>query len=380
MMRSLPMLAALIAALVGCESPPPDAGSEDLSVDQLLGGEPAAGFARAEQPRAFMFPDDHGPHPRFRSEWWYFTGNLEDPTGRRFGYQWTLFRFALAPQSPRSGQRPSQWAADQIYMAHFTVTDAEGQGFRAFERIERGALGLAGAQSMPLQLWVEGWQLGEDGDGRWRLQARGDDGVALDLTLQPSKPVVLQGHEGLSRKSAEPGSASYYYSIPRLRTEGTVTVSGEPYRVQGLSWMDREWSTSALGPDQSGWDWFALQLRDGYDLMFYRLRRKDGSTDPHSAGTLIGPDGEVMRLHADDVQMQVLGHWRSDDGVEYPARWRVRVPKADLDLEVTPVLADQELKLSVRYWEGAVDVRGSHAERQITGRGYVELAGYGNDS
>lgn len=373
-----PSLMAILAPLVlsACEQPPQQQAADDLSVEQLLSGEPDGGFARADSPRSFVFPDDHGPHPEFRSEWWYFTGNLETEAGRRFGYQWTLFRFALQPQPP---QRASHWATNQIYMAHFTLTDTVGEGFHAFERLERAALGLAGARSEPLSLWIESWQLQEDVRGGWRLQAQGDDDIALELTLQPSKPVVLQGDEGLSRKSAEPGNASYYYSIPRLRTEGTVAVNGERFDVQGLSWMDREWSTSALGPEQSGWDWFALQLRDGYDLMFYRLRRKDGDTDRHSAGTLIGPEGEVTRLDADDVRIQVLERWRSGDGVEYPARWRVRIPKAELDVEVTPVLADQELKLSVRYWEGAVDVRGRHADSETTGRGYVELAGYGSE-
>lgn len=369
---------AVVALLIltACERSTPQREGDDLSVNRLLGGEADAGFARADSLRPFVFPDDHGPHPRFRSEWWYFTGNLATETGRRFGYQWTLFRFALEPQSP---QRPSQWATNQIYMGHLTLTDVEAGTFHAFERLERGSLGLAGARSEPLALWVEAWQLREQDDGRLRLQAQGSNDTVLDLTLQPAKPVVLQGERGLSRKSAEPGNASYYYSIPRLRTEGTVQANGERFEVQGLSWMDREWSTSALGPEQSGWDWFALQLSDGHDLIFYRLRRNDGSTDPHSAGTFIGPDGGAKRLAAADVRLQVLDHWRSDDGVTYPSRWRLRIPAADLDLEVVPVLADQELDLSVRYWEGAVDVRGRHGDLKITGRGYAELAGYGSE-
>lgn len=359
--------------LSACTPAPPDEPATGYSLDELLGGVPAEAFARADGARAFTFPADHGPHPRFRSEWWYFTGNLETAEGRRFGYQWTLFRFALAPQPP---ERPSRWAANQVYMAHFTLTDAKAQRFRYFEKIERGALGLAGAQAEPLALWLDDWQLREQAPGRWRLQAQGDDGNAVALTLTPARPVVLQGEDGLSRKSAAPGNASYYYSIPRLHTRGEVRVGGQRFAVRGLSWMDREWSTSALGPEQSGWDWFALQLDDGYDLMFYRLRRKDGSIDPHSGGTLIGPDGSVVRLQQADVRAEVDSEWRSADGVAYPARWRLQVPGDALDLQVTPVLADQELHASVRYWEGAVDVRGSHGGREVRGRGYMELAGY----
>lgn len=349
---------------------PPDA----LELDAVLGGDDA-GFARALAPRAFVFPDDHGPHPEFRSEWWYFTGNLETESGRRFGYQWTLFRFALAPQPPRS---PSHWATNQVYMGHFAVTDVQARRFHSFERRSRAAIGLAGAQAVPFRAWVENWQVRGQGDDRpWRLQAETADGVAVDLTLEPVKPVVLQGEAGLSRKSAAPGNASYYYSLTRIRTRGTVTAGGVSHRVQGWSWMDREWSTSALAPEQAGWDWFALQLDDGTDLMFYRLRRRDGGVDPLSSGTLVGPEGGVRTLAWQDVELEILEHWRSPRGVRYPARWRVRLPELDLELTVTPVLQDQEHDLSVRYWEGAVEVTGRRAGAAVSGRGYVELAGYG---
>lgn len=364
------------AVLSACTQPHPDGSAAQLSLADILGGAPADAFARAETARDFVFPADHGPHSRFRSEWWYFTGNLETPQGRRFGYQWTLFRFALSPQLP---ERPSRWATNQLYLAHFTLTDAQAQRFRYFEKIERGALGLAGANGDPLQLWIDDWKLDAQAPQQWRLRARGDDGSGIELMLTPVKPVVLQGDNGLSRKSDAPGNASYYYSIPRLSTQGELRVDGTRFAVHGLSWMDREWSTSALGEEQSGWDWFSLQLDDGYDLMFYRLRRKDGSVDVHSTGTLIDADGNAVRLGPRDVHAQVLSRWRSADGVTYPARWRIRIPSAQLDVEVQPVVADQELHASVRYWEGAVDIHGSHRGRAVQGRGYMELAGYGND-
>jgi len=206
--------------------------------------------------------------------------------------------------------------------------------------------------------------------------AEGD--VAIDLLLQPGKPPVLQGERGLSRKSARPGDASYYYSLTRMPPAGSVRVGGERFLVTGDSWMDREWSTSSLAADQVGWDWFALQLADGSDLMLYRLRRRDGTVDPASSGTLIAPDGTSRPLAFADLQVESAGEWRSPrSGIRYPARWRVRVPGEGLDFEVRPLLADQELDVSIRYWEGAVEVAGSRRGAPVRGRGYVELTGYG---
>jgi len=365
---------AILVAGCGDDGAPP--GNAPWEIDALLGETEAGGFAHAREPRPFVFPEDHGPHPRYRSEWWYFTGNLETDTGRRFGYQWTLFRFALAPRPPQS---PSHWATNQVYMGHFALTDPAAGRFHSAERISRAAIDLAGVRAAPFRAWVENWQVAEEGDtGIWRLQAEAADGTAVDLALERRKPVVLQGDRGLSQKSAEPGNASYYYSFTRMASAGTVTVDGETHRVRGWSWMDREWSTSALGPDQEGWDWFALQLQDGTDLMFYRLRRADGSVDPHSTGTLVDARGNVQRLAWRDIELEVLEHWRSPRGAEYPSRWRVRLPTHELAFTVTPVLADQEHDLSVRYWEGAVDVEGTRAGEPIRGRGYVELAGYGD--
>ncbi len=355
--------------------PGADTGTPAFTLGRLLHGEAAAGFARADHVRPFHFPTDHGPHPRYRSEWWYFTGNLHSPGGRRFGYQFTVFRFALAPQPPAS---PSPWATNQVYMAHFALTDVAGKRFHAFQRLARGAVGLAGARADPFRVWVGDWSVtGSPAGFPWHLHAR-DKGVALDLTLTPSAPLVLQGDRGLSRKSSAPGNASYYYSIPRLATRGQITLDGIHLQVQGASWLDREWSTSALGADQAGWDWFALQLSDGSELMFYRLRRKDGTIDPHSAGTLVSPDGRVTRLSHGDVTVRVLDTWRSPDGTVYPARWELRVEPVHLDLHIRPLLANQELNLAVRYWEGAVGVSGHRDGHAVSGHGYVELAGYGD--
>jgi predicted secreted hydrolase len=353
----------------------PSSDTPAFTLGALLGGEDTAGFARAEHVRAFHFPADYGPHPRYRSEWWYFTGNLHTAAGRRFGYELTVFRFALAPHRPQS---PSPWATNQVYMAHLALTDVAGKRFHAFQRLARGAVGLAGAQAAPFRVWVGDWSVEGSRDGfPWHLHARDKD-IALDLTLTPAAPIVLQGDHGLSRKSSAPGNASYYYSIPRLTTRGQIDLHGRRLQVTGDSWLDREWSTSALGPQQSGWDWFALQLSDGSDLMFYRLRRKDGTIDPHSAGTLVSAAGKVTHLNYKDVTIRVLDTWRSPDGTVYPARWELQVRPAHLQLRIRPLLADQEVNLAVRYWEGAVSVSGRKEGHAVDGHGYVELAGYGS--
>lgn len=353
-------------------------GGERLAVARALGAGDSAGYARAYAPRAFAFPADHGPHPAFRHEWWYFTGNLRAADGRPFGYQLTFFRIALRP---RPLARTSAWATEQVYMAHFTVTDVQDGRFYQAERLARAALGLAGATALPFHVWLEDWsaQGGTHADGlRLGLQAR-EKTFAVDLTLESLKAPVLQGDAGLSQKSAEPGNASYYYSLTRLATRGSIRIGGQRYAVEGLSWMDREWSTSALGREQRGWDWFALQLSDGSDLMFYRLRRHDGTSDPLSAGVLVSPSGRLRRLGLQDVALKALRHWRSPVGGTYPATWQLAIPKVGLALTVEPALADQELRGLVRYWEGAVTVRGLRQDTPVFGSGYVELTGYAPD-
>jgi predicted secreted hydrolase len=394
--RSLPAAArtavlVLVAALQLTSTPacspasttPPDGR---LDVVDVLGGSDVEGFDRAVAPRPFAFPADHGAHPGFAAEWWYFTGNLEDPSGIRFGYQLTFFRTALRPPSA-SAARQSDWATSQVWMAHFAVTEIDGAAFHAFDRFQRGALGLAGARVRPWHVWLDDWSLEQTGDEPFpaRLRAAAVDGddrrVAIDVVVEPSKPVVLQGEEGLSRKGPSPGNASYYYSFTRLQTAGTVHVDGRDHRVEGSSWLDREWSTSVLESGQVGWDWFAVQLDDGTDLMYYRIRAADGSASPQSAGTLVLADGSYAPLPADDVDLQVLGTWQSPiDGATYPSGWRLSVPDRGIELRIEPALRGQELDLAFRYWEGSVEVNGTGPDRApVHGRGYVELTGYAGD-
>jgi len=275
-------------------------------------------------------------------------------------------------------QRVSSWATNQVYMAHFALTDAEAERFYYFERFSRDSLGLAGAKAEPFQVWLENWRV-EKGQGEalpMRLSASEDD-VAIDLHLQSAKPIVLQGQNGLSQKSAQPGNASYYYSMTRLATSGRIVIAGETFQVAGTSWLDREWSTSALGEDQVGWDWFSLQLDDGQELMYYQLRLKDGTADPLSSGVLVDASGATQRLRPNDIQIKVLDYWQSSkSGARYPAEWRLDIVKEGISLEILPVLADQELHTTVRYWEGAVSVQGEQRANKLGGVGYVELTGY----
>lgn len=383
-MRALVLGTLLALVLLGAAAawvtrePPEPATPATMSVQEAMGGGSTEGYARATAPVPFVFPRDHGPHPGFRTEWWYWTGNLETEDGRAFGFQLTFFRSALAP--PDAGpQRESAWATRDVYLAHFTLADVGGGRFHAFERYRRGALSLAGAEGPPLRVWVGDWSARAEAGADFapvRLAAADGD-VALELVLDEGRAPVLQGERGLSQKGPAPGNASHYYSLPRMPARGTVRVGGDTFRVTGAAWMDREWSTSALSEGQVGWDWFALQLSDGTDVMLYRLRRADGTPDAFSAGSVAFPDGRVRRLGVDDVRLDVLQHWDSPrGGARYPAKWRVEIPAEGLALTVTPRLADQELPVSVRYWEGSVAVEGTRQGAGVTGLGYVELTGY----
>ena len=336
---------------------------------------PAAGFARADRVLPLSFPADHGPHPDFQTEWWYYTGNLQSDGGRHFGYQLTFFRRALVPPASRIA-RPSAWAADQIYMAHFALADVTGQTYRPFEKLARGAAGLAGAQSEPYRVWLENWSVEETEPEGVRLRAA-QDGLELDLNLTDAMGPVLQGDRGYSRKGPDAGNASYYYSLPRLATLGRVRVGDEVHNVEGLSWMDHEFSTSALAENQVGWDWFSLQMDDGSALMVFQIRRADGTIDPFSSGTFVAPDGRATTLQRDDFTLVPQGAWRSPrSGAIYPSRWTVAVPSLSLSLAVEPYLADQEFEGSYAYWEGAVRAVGEQASLPIAGRGYLEMTGY----
>jgi len=369
------IVAALVAVAARLERgapPPPVAAS--LAVAEAMAAGSVEGFERARGPRRFVFPDDHGAHDGFRTEWWYFTGTLYARDGRALGYQLTFFRNALVAAPSATG---SDLRASRVWMAHLALSDERRGIFRSAERFAREAIGLAGARAEPFRIWLEGWEARARGDSFSPLVLRAAaDELEIELELAVEKGVVLQGDGGLSVKGPEPGDASYYYSVPRLATRGSVLLAGERFDVAGRSWLDREWSTSALGPELAGWDWLAIQLEDGRDLMIYRLRTREGATGARSAGSIVGADGAARALTRDDFSLEPVGRWSSPRGGDYPAGFRIEIPSEGLSLEATPRLADQELDTLVRYWEGAVRVEGRDATGPVSGVGFLEMTGY----
>jgi predicted secreted hydrolase len=351
-----------------------NAALETLLVDD---GQTSPAFARATEPDAVQFPRDLGPHEEYQTEWWYYTGNLATAEGRPFGYQFTIFRRALLPSSELPDVAdPSAWRSEQLYLAHFTISDIGEDIFYDAERFSRDGAGLAGAQAEPYAVWLEDWSVKEIAPGQTRLQAQTGE-VALDLVLTETLAPVLHGDGGLSRKGPEPGNASYYYSIVRQASAGTVSVGEETFAVSGLSWKDHEYSTSALSPGSVGWDWLSLQLDDGSSLMLFEIRREDGSLEPYSSGSFVAADGMVRPLALGDWQLEVLDTWRSPhSGADYPAAWRLTIPELELVLEGQAQMADQELNVSTIYWEGAVKFAGERAGEPLTAQGYLEMTGY----
>lgn len=328
----------------------------------------------------YRFPHDHGAHERFRTEWWYYTGHVVAADGHRFGFELTFFRRGMPPDQVQT--LPSRWSIQQLYLAHLALTDLDAGRFYYADKVSREGLGKAGADTDRLHVWVDRWSLltNDPAASRHQLQAA-TDSVAINLTVIPKKPPVIHGHDGLSRKGADPGQASHYYSLTHLATEGQIRVGTETFAVTGLSWMDHEFGSADLGLNVVGWDWFSLQLSDSTELMWYSLRRADGSSDPVSSGTLVLADGRAHALDAQDLSIEPLAHWTSPrSNGRYPQRWRLTSATMGLDVTVESLLADQELDTArstgVTYWEGAVSVSGQVRGAPVTGRGYVEMTGY----
>ena len=333
-------------------------------------------FQKPAPGRTWQFPADHGAHPEFKTEWWYWVGRLKTKEGEAFGYQLTFFRAALRRPDP---QARSAWSLHTVYFAHLAVSDPSRDKFQFREKAGRGALGLSGAEVGRLKVWINDWQAEQAGE-TFNLQAQEKD-LGLNLTLAPIKPPALHGDGGFSRKAAGFDAASYYYSLTRLATTGQLTLNGRNFEVTGVSWLDHEFFTGSMAPDLVGWDWFALQLDDGREVMLYLLRHQDGSLGPASSGTLVDPAGQTRPLKLADFQVKANGAWKSPhSGATYPAGWQLAIPGEGLNLTLTPTLADQEVRAGapaqVSYWEGQVKVQGRNTSRPVNGRGYVELTGY----
>jgi predicted secreted hydrolase len=343
----------------------------------------SAGFLQVTGPCKLEFPRDHAPHSGFRTEWWYYTGNLKSETGRHFGYQLTFFRYQLTPFGGTADwpDPPSAWRTRQIYIAHAALSDISAKRHLQAERVGRQALGIAGwlQYGQDVTLYHRGWSVVMFPD-RHTVAAEGDD-FAFTFELKPMKPPVRHGISGYSRKGATPERASCYYSFSRLETTGTITVGGKSVSVKGLSWMDHEFSTAPLEAGTVGWDWFSIQLADQSEFMIYLLRQEDGGLNPASSGSYIDSLGVMRHLDRTYFEIQALDSWKSkSSGAVYPARWRIKIPLLGIDLKVTSNLPDQEMRsgasTGVTYWEGSVSAKGTKGDSPIEGFGYVELTGY----
>ena len=360
-----------------------------MTVAAALAAGDNTGYKKADKTRKFVFPDDHGGHPGFKTEWWYFTGNVKTVNGREFGYQFTIFRNAVRPEdesriaanADQSGSGyVSNWRTSQIYMAHAALSDIKTGRFYYDELFSRGVLGMAGATARPFRVWLDQWSAsGMDNSCQdcfaVELTVSASD-FRLHMQLNNTLPVVLHGREGLSAKSPVPGNASYYYSYTRLQTNGRVVLDdNSSYPVTGDSWFDHEWSSSGLAPGQQGWDWFSLQLSDRTEIMLYRLRYENNPGRDYYYGSLVHAGGVLQTLAGKEIRIRSLDNWRSPaTGISYPSAWDIELP--DVRLTVTPKMPDQELNNSIRYWEGAVTVTGTAENDSVNGQGYVELTGY----
>ena len=335
-----------------------------------------AGFENAARPYRFAFPRDHAAHFGYQSEWWYYTGHVRAADGRRFGYELTFFRIGLRPGHPRPLSGQSAWRGNQLFPAHFALTDESGGRFVHVERFAREALGAGYASDRTLDVRADDWSL--HGTDPFRMRARSAE-AAITFEQHAQKPPAVHGHAGVSIKAACATCASHYYSMTRLHTTGTLVYGGQTLHVDGLSWMDHEFGSDELQANQAGWDWFAIQLDDRRELMLYALRQKDGTITPQSSGSLVERDGRVTHLQLTDFSTTATGTWKSPHtaGV-YPSGWHVRVARAGVDVLLQPTLVDQELADTaggVSYWEGAVDALDPTTRRPL-GVGYVELTGY----
>lgn len=328
----------------------------------------------------YSFPRDYFNHPDFQTEWWYYTGNLQSPDGHRFGFELTFFRQAIT----RDSSHRTAWDVEDLYLAHLALSDLTAGNFYHVERTNRSGPGIAGVDQAAQRIW----------NGNWQIHWKGSDQVLravsqkfdLQFTLHPEKPPVINGENGVSQKAEGPGRASHYISLTRLVTTGTITVNAKSFSVSGLAWMDHEFFTHQLTPEQAGWDWMSLQLDDHSELMLFRIRRKDGSIDRFSAGTYVDTQGHTLHLRESDFVLQPLGDaWKSPtSGASYPLHWKISVPKLGIELEARTPLPSQELagdsRIAPTYWEGAIVLTENRYGAAIAGSGYLEMTGYAKDA
>lgn len=367
-----------LPVLLGCTEPAGEQGTV-FAVNPISflseGFEDVTGYSQASDDYSFAFPRDHGSHEEFKNEWWYLTGNLQDDNANHYGFQLTIFRSSINQIPPN---RNTNWGVRNVYMGHFTITDTANGRFLQHEKFSRDSLNLAGSSDKELNVWIEDWFITGEGSDQDPIIIDAKTGAfSLQLDLVSRKPIVLQGDDGFSVKSSDGEAASHYYSMTRLDAKGSIQINGATKAVTGTAWMDREWSSTSLGKNHSGWDWFALHLSDGSDLMYYRMRLANGEEDATSGGMVNSESGDVIKLSAEEFTLKVVDYWRSPkDGPIYPAKWVLEIPRLNVELLIQPVLANQELQGVFRYWEGAVSCFDKNSVKAMDCKGYVELTGY----
>ncbi len=362
-----------------------DGSVDNEAVDNALRADPDDGFAMLYEPQSIAFPADHLPHPDYRTEWWYITGNLDTEDGRRFGFQVTWFRQGMTRRGSVDDvvdATSSPWAAHDAWMVHVGLSDVTNKRFYQTHRFARGAAGLAGAEQADgtTEIFLDGWELdltesSNDAEATLRIAVETDE-TQLRLNGKRLGPTILRGDNGLSQKSSTPGNASMYYVWPRIEVAGALRINGEQVTVSGEAWMDREWGSSLLDKHQAGWDWFALHLNNGSNLMVYSLRRKDGGIDPYAVAHLTDQAGGSQRWQPNEWSLTPLTFWESPvTGSSWPISWRLQIPSAAIDVEVTALFPNQEHHGAFAYWEGTVNVIETKTQENV-GRGYLEMTGY----
>jgi predicted secreted hydrolase len=331
---------------------------------------------RVAQPGyTYVFPRDHGSHPEFKLEWWYYTGNLRSADGHEYGYELTFFRTGM----DRSYENASVWHIRDLYMAHFAVTDITDRKFYYFEKLSRAGPGIAGADIGTLNVWNQNWSARLEGSAMKLVANAGE--TAIELSLESKKRPAIHGTNGVSQKAEGAGHASHYYSMTRLAANGTLRIGAKPVQVSGESWMDHEFGTNQLTENQAGWDWFSIQLDNGTDLMLYRLRNRDGSLNPYSSGTIVDQNSKTQHIQLAEFAATPGRQWKSTKtGTSYPIEWTIALQGRGTELRLVPLIDDQELvttrSTGIAYWEGAVQISGTWGGKPVKGKGYLELTGY----
>lgn len=363
-----------------CEAGPAVCEGNDVvtCVDQRLQHAPCGDDAYCNfgacQASTIHLPRDAGFHTE-RSEWWYYTGHLQDGE-HTWGFEVTIFQYDLAAVFDDAGYG---------YMCHVAVTDKKaGEHYH----VDTIAMEPGVWTAAPLVLEVDNCHFELGGDGRDHITGiipagEEKDGKAspwrIDLAVEPRKRPAFHGADGIIPMSAA-GGTSWYYSYTRLAATGTLSTPEGDHAVEGQAWMDHQWGQFDI-VDFKGWDWWSLQFEDGHEIMLFQFTDWDGNL-ASQAGTVVDPKGNLTALEGlDAFSIQSLRTWASTktDGI-YPLDWDITIPEGNWSLAVRTSVDDQEVRnIAQNYWEGETIVSGTRAGSALSGVGYTELTGYATD-